>query len=77
MKMNFKSKFFYAGGDFGINIMWQLTVFYLLFLSVVEEMEEEVGGRRSSLNSNNFNLTGMYWTRHGTDYPCFSGPGTV
>ena len=31
MKMNFKSKFFYAGGDFGINIMWQLTVFYLLF----------------------------------------------
>ena len=31
MKMSFKSKFFYAGGDFGINIMWQLTVFYLLF----------------------------------------------
>jgi Na+/melibiose symporter-like transporter len=29
--MSFKSKFFYAGGDFGINIMWQLTVFYLLF----------------------------------------------
>ena len=31
MKLSFKTKFFYAGGDFAINIMWQLTVFYLLF----------------------------------------------
>ena len=31
MKLSFKSKFFYGGGDFAINIMWQLTVFYLLF----------------------------------------------
>ena len=31
MKLSFRSKFFYGGGDFAINIMWQLTVFYLLF----------------------------------------------
>ena len=31
MKLNFKTKFFYGGGDFAINIMWQLTVFYLMF----------------------------------------------
>ena len=31
MKLSLKSKFFYGGGDFAINIMWQLTVFYLLF----------------------------------------------
>ena len=31
MKLSFKSKLFYGGGDFAINIMWQLTVFYLLF----------------------------------------------
>ena len=31
MILSFKTKFFYAGGDFAINIMWQLTVFYLLF----------------------------------------------
>ena len=31
MKLDFKTKFFYAGGDFAINIMWQLTVFYLMF----------------------------------------------
>ncbi len=31
MKLGFRSKFFYGGGDFAINIMWQLTVFYLLF----------------------------------------------
>ena len=31
MKLSFRSKFFYGGGDFAINIMWQLTVFYLIF----------------------------------------------
>ena len=31
MKLNFKRKFFYGGGDFAVNIMWQLTVFYLMF----------------------------------------------
>ena len=31
MKLSFRSKLFYGGGDFAINIMWQLTVFYLLF----------------------------------------------
>ena len=31
MKLSFRTKFFYGGGDFAINIMWQLTVFYLLF----------------------------------------------
>ena len=31
MKLSFKTKFFYGGGDFAINIMWQLTVFYLMF----------------------------------------------
>ena len=31
MKLAFKTKFFYGGGDFAINIMWQLTVFYLMF----------------------------------------------
>ena len=31
MKLSFRTKFFYAGGDFAINTMWQLTVFYLLF----------------------------------------------
>ena len=31
MKLSFSTKFFYGGGDFAINIMWQLTVFYLLF----------------------------------------------
>ena len=31
MKLGFKTKFFYGGGDFAINIMWQLTVFYLMF----------------------------------------------
>ena len=31
MKLSCRSKFFYGGGDFAINIMWQLTVFYLLF----------------------------------------------
>ena len=31
MKISFKKKFFYGGGDFAINIMWQLTIFYLLF----------------------------------------------
>ena len=31
MKLDFKTKFFYGGGDFAINIMWQLTVFYLMF----------------------------------------------
>ena len=30
-KLNFKTKFFYGSGDFAINIMWQLTVFYLMF----------------------------------------------
>ena len=28
---NFKMKFFYSTGDFAINLMWQLTIFYLLF----------------------------------------------
>ena len=31
MKLSTRSKIFYGGGDFAINIMWQLTVFYLLF----------------------------------------------
>ena len=31
MKISFRSKLFYGGGDYAINIMWQLTVFYLLF----------------------------------------------
>ena len=31
MKISTSSKIFYGGGDFAINIMWQLTVFYLLF----------------------------------------------
>ena len=31
MKLGTRSKIFYGGGDFAINIMWQLTVFYLLF----------------------------------------------
>ena len=31
MNLDFKSKFFYGGGDLALNLMWQLQVFYLMF----------------------------------------------
>ena len=31
MKLSFRSKFFYGGGDLALNLMWQLQVFYIMF----------------------------------------------